>query len=192
MRLDQKIRKEENKSYDNKGYLKDVIDYHKVLAKIFLIGKILKGVRRMKTLSVRGLWGYLIASGVKDVENRTTLKNIRGWHLIHVSKNYDNVEDLQKPYNIFLESGAVREKSIVECMRDGIETGAIIGAMYIKGCETNHESPWAESNVYNLLLDTSKAILFDKPIEGVGGKLSVWDYQLTEEYLRRYPQLLED
>ncbi len=32
----------------------------------------------MKTLSIRGFWGYLIALGIKDVENRTTLKNIKG------------------------------------------------------------------------------------------------------------------
>lgn len=150
----------------------------------------------MKTLSIRGLWGYLIASGIKDVENRTTLKNIRGWHLIHISKSYDKKYDLKVPLRLLssIEVPIIYEAlSLKARIRDSvpekIETGSIIGAMYIKGCTQNHPSKWAEPNANNLILDTKKAILFDKPIQNVKGKLSVWDYELPKEYYEKYPQL---
>lgn len=152
----------------------------------------------MKTLSLRGLWGYLIAAGVKDVENRTTLKNIRGWHLIHVSKSYNKELDLKVPSRLLSSQEVPRVYEALSknaLMRDSIpekiKTGSIIGVMYIKGCAQNYKSKWAEPNAHNLILDTSKAILFDKPIQGVKGKLSVWDYPLPEEYYKKYPQLLE-
>ena len=53
-------------------------------------------------------------------------------------------------------------------------TGSIIGSVKIVDCVQNHSSIWAEKGVYNWVL--KDAILFDKPISNVKGKLSFWDY----------------
>lgn len=50
--------------------------------------------------------------------------------------------------------------------------GAIIGSVVIADCVKNHPSVWAEKGCWNWVL--KDAILFDKPIEGVKGKLSFW------------------
>ena len=148
----------------------------------------------MKVLSMKGLWGYLIATGIKDIENRRTLKNIRGWHLIHISKNFNEKIDIDIPFNLLSDS----EKVSINCSlwKHGIfketfkkSTGSIIGAMYIEDCQQGYKSKWAEKEANNLILDTKKAILFDKPIKGIKGKLSVWDYELPAEYCSQYPQL---
>lgn len=98
----------------------------------------------MKVLSMKGLWGYLIATGIKDVENRRTLKNIRGWHLIHISKNFNEKIDINIPFNLLSDS----EKVNINCSlwKHGIfketfkkSTGSIIGAMYIEDCQQGYK-----------------------------------------------------
>lgn len=152
----------------------------------------------MKVLSMRGLWGYLIATGIKDVENRRTLKNIRGWHLIHISKNFDEKIDINTSlkllspeeettiFRILFNLGVTKLNLKKEFKN---YTGSIIGAMYIEDCRQNYKSKWAEKKVNNLILDIKKSILFDKPIKDIKGKLSVWDYELPSEYYDKYPQL---
>ena len=72
---------------------------------------------------------------------------------------------------------------------------AIIGSVEIVGCEINYPSIWAEKStgvlignkfyhkdgdipIYNWVL--ANPVLFDKPIIGVRGKLSFWNYELEE------------
>ena len=43
-------------------------------------------------------------------------------------------------------------------------------------CVQNHPSVWAEKGVWNWVL--KDAVLFDKPIRDVKGKLSFWEYEL--------------
>ena len=43
-----------------------------------------------KAISIKQPWAYLIASGTKDVENRTWKTNFRGRVLIHVGAKVDN------------------------------------------------------------------------------------------------------
>lgn len=56
--------------------------------------------------------------------------------------------------------------------------GAIIGSVVIADCVQNHPSVWAEKGAYNWVL--KDAILFDKPIEGVKGKLGFWDFNTKD------------
>ena len=43
----------------------------------------------MKALSIRQPWAWLIARGVKTVENRTWATNFRGRFYIHASAKFD-------------------------------------------------------------------------------------------------------
>ena len=63
-------------------------------------------------------------------------------------------------------------------MYDGFPKGAIIGSVVIADRVQNHPSIWAEKGVWNWVL--KDAVLFDKPIMNVKGKLSFWEYNIEE------------
>lgn len=150
----------------------------------------------MKTLSIRYLWGYFIALGIKDVENRKTLKNLKGYYLIQIPANIDWETDSKAPRDIMSEAQYdyfIRNITSKHLNPNNgtLKTSCIIGAMYIVGCVRHDPSKWAEEGVNNLVLDTEKAILFDEPIENIKGHLAPFDFELPEEYLKKYPQLRE-
>lgn len=122
----------------------------------------------MKAISIKQPWASLIAHGIKDVENRTwkcPKKYIGQRVLIHASmvgrKTYSIPERLFNNSKVF---------SIIESKE--LPKGAILGSVVIADCVQNHPSVWAEKGCWNWVL--KDAILFDKPIEGVKGKLSFW------------------
>ena len=67
---------------------------------------------------------------------------------------------------------------IFNCTYDGFPKGAIIGSVVISDCVQNHPSVWAEKGCWNWIL--KDAVLFDKPIINVKGKLSFWEYNMEE------------
>lgn len=58
------------------------------------------------------------------------------------------------------------------------EFGAIIGSVIIADCVQNHPSVWAEKGCWNWVL--KDAVLFEKPIKNVKGKLGFWDFKMEE------------
>lgn len=58
------------------------------------------------------------------------------------------------------------------------EFGAIIGSVVISDCVQNHPSVWAEKGCWNWVL--KDAVLFEKPIMNVKGKLGFWDFKMEE------------
>ena len=84
----------------------------------------------MKALSIQQPWAWAIATGKKDVENRTWPTKRRGWVLIHAGKKVD------------LE--AMRELTRRGVLRgtEDMQTGAIVGAMRIDDCVTTSKSEW--------------------------------------------------
>ena len=132
----------------------------------------------MKALSVKQPWASLIVHGIKDIENRTWKcpeKYIGQRVLIHASLT-----------PAFDKWRALNQEQIREACKNGLTgakfdelpLGAIIGSIKIVACVQNHPSIWAEKGVWNWVL--ANPILFDKPIEGVKGKLSFWDYDYKE------------
>ena len=125
----------------------------------------------MKAISVKQPWASLIAHGIKDIENRTwkcPQKYIGQRVLIHASSskpvfNYS----LPQYYTIRKSSQSL----IFNCTYD-------IGSVVISDCVQNHPSVWAEKGVWNWVL--KDAVLFDKPIINVKGKLSFWEYNMEE------------
>lgn len=145
-----------------------------------------------KVLTIRQPWASLIANGIKDVENRTwpcPQKYIGQRVLIHSSK----LPECIYPFEVFTEEQErmlLTRMKIEEVLEINSMTSSIIGSVEIVDCVQNHPSVWAEKGVYNWVL--ANPILFDKPIEGVKGKLSFWEYELLEEpkpaptYMRRH------
>ncbi len=142
----------------------------------------------MKTLSVKQPWAWLICSGIKDIENRTWPTKFRGRVLIHASAK-EVKGTMQEVY-----TGEQRQELTHLALNHGFRfgentkiTSSIIGSVEIVDCVLNSKSIWAEHEatilkdgveiikpIYNWVL--ANPILFDKPITGVKGKLSFWDY----------------
>ena len=122
----------------------------------------------MKAISIKQPWASLIAHGIKDIENRTwkcPKKYIGQRVLIHVSKTTD-------------ENGweALTREQLFKVIP--YENGEIIGSVVISDCVQNHPSVWAEKGCWNWVL--KDAVLFDKPILHVKGKLGFWNYNLED------------
>jgi len=140
----------------------------------------------MKTLSIKQPWAYLIAAGIKDIENRTWQTKFRGKILIHASAKYIDSKGLfsiekanEIPYDL-----------LKKIEKNNLVTSAIIGEVDIIDCVINHPSIWAKKSkqiedvignivhefiTYNWIL--KNPVLYDEPILGVKGKLSFWEFE---------------
>lgn len=128
----------------------------------------------MKALSIIQPWTSLIATGIKDIENRTWRTNYRGEFLLHASGKV-----LRDGWNALTPQ--MREQAArlmcpfgeVQDVRQ-LPVSAIIGRARIVDCVQNHPSVWAEKGVWNWVLEDR--VLFTKPILNVKGKLGFWDF----------------
>ena len=131
----------------------------------------------MKAISIKQPWASLIAHGIKDIENRTwrcPKKYLGQRVLIHVSSS-KRIRTWT-----FAQDDVLRKNPSIhyDCVYGGFPKGAIIGSVVIADCVQNHPSVWAEKGVWNWVL--KDAVLFDKPIQNVEGKLNLWDYNLED------------
>lgn len=148
----------------------------------------------MKTISIKQPWASLICYGIKDIENRTWQTKFRGRVLVHSSAKNDsrshsinNIFTPEQWEKMRITGGS---NLLWKMIKSNWELSAIIGSVEIVDCVINHNSIWAEGTiskgypVYNWVL--AKPVLFAEPILNVKGKLSFWDYPMTEdEYLNR-------
>lgn len=144
-------------------------------------------------ISIKQPWAYLIAAGIKDIENRTwkcPQKYIGQRILIHASAKQCEIKGLltvtQQEYLIIKIPNKMP-------LQNNIVNGAIIGSVEIVDCVVNHTSIWAEKSepgqceitgewikpIYNWVL--ANPILFDEPIMNVKGKLGFWNYEFSED-----------
>lgn len=156
----------------------------------------------MKALSIKQPWASLIAHGIKDIENRTWKTNFRGRIYIHASGHWIQIPKGFDTYGLIYNDDQWREiiekyprllTSVLDPAEstDKIPVSAIIGEVDIVDCVINHESIWAEhvtpanklfkeilkiepKPIYNWVL--ANAVLYDKPILNVKGKLSFWEF----------------
>lgn len=151
----------------------------------------------MKALSVRQPWAYLLCSGIKDIENRTWKlpEKYKGERvLIHASANPDSIKlEIEgqatiKEIEMFSALGKSEDENLFS---------AIIGSVRFIDCVINHESIWAEKSETGQLDEQTNefgkpnynwvatdAVLFEKPILNVKGRLNFWDFDLPEEYVK--------
>jgi len=163
----------------------------------------------MKTLSYKQPWAWLVAVGIKPIENRTWKlpdRYIGQRVLIHASGKRE-VEESNNHNLHPLDCLSLQQKIELGDKyytgRNGIDRfelyniSSIIGSIEIVDCVLNHSSIWAqhwvkkwkkngefidevEIPIYNWIL--ANPILFPEPILNVKGKLGFWDYDLLPEY----------
>lgn len=136
----------------------------------------------MKALSIKQPWAYLIAHGIKDIENRNWRTHFRGIIYIHAScKSAGNLPDiLTIDQTNFITCNI---QPMPPCVKN-MDYSAIIGEVDIVDCVQDHPSIWAEKHedfmgefihkpIWNWVL--ANPVLYDKPILNVKGKLSFWE-----------------
>lgn len=146
----------------------------------------------MKAITIKQPWASLIVHGIKDIENRTWRTNYRGRMLIHAAGSHG------KKFSVDLTDAQMKAAFgtiAKETMFGNLPFGTIIGSVEIVDCVVNHSSIWAEKTenytvgmnpklhenitgrkvVYNWVL--ANPVMFDKPITGVKGKLSFWEFK---------------
>jgi len=141
----------------------------------------------MKTLSVKQPWAWLLCSGIKPIENRTRRTNFRGRILIHASAT----TELKNSLNVLSQDqwDLVKTFTFENVTLKHDVLSAIIGSVEIVDCVMNNPNFWAEKGVWNWVV--RNPILFDTPILGVKGKLSLWEYKLPEEYKQEIARKLK-
>jgi len=131
----------------------------------------------MKALSIKQPWATLIASGIKDVENRTWSTNYRGRVLIHASG-----KKLPEDFEFFIyEWDAICFNNMLLGnlpLYPDMKNGYIIGYADLVDCKEGIDSIWAEKNCVHWKF--TNAHLFDTPIPAKG-KLNLWDYPDIDE-----------
>jgi len=140
----------------------------------------------MKTISIKNPWGYLVAAGIKPIENRTWPIKFRGRVLVHVSAKPIRMKHESDvfTYNQWWQGLTYDQRILMKS--DTLANSAIIGSVEIVDCVVNHESIWAEKSGpksidylehhYNWVL--ANPVLFAEPILNVKGKLSFWEYPI--------------
>lgn len=114
---------------------------------------------RLRALSVRQPWAWLIVSGLKDVENRSRRTHYRGPLLIHAGLSLDsyteeNIEWLQAKYQV-----QIPQK---------LDTGGIVGIVDVVDCVDNHESQWFNDGNLGWVFTNPRRLKF-RPCRGALG-----------------------
>ncbi len=110
---------------------------------------------RLKALSIKQPWAWLIVNGDKDIENRNTIKNFKGDFLIHAGLQFD--------YDWFSEDN----NNFIAMDTSHMQRGGIIGHATITGFVEKSDSPWFVGK-YGLLIKDAKPL----PFTPCKGKLS--------------------
>ena len=124
---------------------------------------------KMKALSVRQPWAWLIVNGHKPVENRSWTTKYQGPLLIHASKGMTKDEyadglDLCRKLGVALPGFSE------------LERGGVVGQVTITGCVDDSPSPWFFGK-YGLEMVDAKPLPF-MPCKGRLGFFDI-DYQVT-------------
>jgi hypothetical protein len=107
----------------------------------------------MKALSIQQPWAWLIATGAKDIENRTWRTHYRGTVAIHASR-WDN-------------SAPDKINGII--IPEKLWIGCIVGFVDIVDCVTESKSKWFQGP-HGFVLKNAREI---EPIE-CKGRLGIW------------------
>ncbi|TDE53772.1 ASCH domain-containing protein [Flavobacterium sp. GT3P67] len=136
----------------------------------------------MKALSIKQPYASLIAHGIKDIENRTWQTHFRGRIFIHASAK-KVIVDFTTGQTAMIYGTDLFPDTGHNFAHEKFPTSAIIGEVDIIDCVQDHPSIWAEKHndimgefihkpIWNWVL--ANAVLYEKPILKVKGKLSFW------------------
>jgi hypothetical protein len=128
----------------------------------------------MKAITIKNPWAHLIAAGIKDVENRSWPTKYRGVILIHSAKMMDLRHREMSILFTLPQWDALSDIEKQKASHGTYLQSAIIGEVKIIDCVNNSKSVWALPNQFHWIL--SEAKYYDKPVENVKGKLSLWNH----------------
>lgn len=132
-------------------------------------------MNKIKVLSIRQPWTWLICSRIKDVENRTWKTNYRGRLYIHAGKSFD-WNAIQFCRDIGEHHTAIMiYEYFCPCFGKITghldEFGAIIGYVDLVDCVQNSRSIWAEPGLFHWKVDNAN---FIDPVP-LKGRLSIFE-----------------
>ena len=98
-------------------------------------------------------YAWLLANGIKDIENRTRLTHIRGPILIHagLSRSMMTADDIERCEEI----SGIR-------MPEHFDFGGIVGYAEIDGCFRRHASPWKDPAQWGWRMANAQPLRFRK------------------------------
>ncbi|HWA08474.1 MAG TPA: ASCH domain-containing protein [Opitutaceae bacterium] len=116
---------------------------------------------RLPALSIRQPYAWLVANGIKDLENRSWRTWRRGPILIHASSNRHNLTAGECAR--YGAKGRVRMPPL-----DAYEFGGIIGYAEIVDCVRHSDSVWKHRGTWGWVLRNARPIRFRRCKGAVG------------------------
>ena len=114
------------------------------------------GLKKLKAISIRQPWAWLIVNGYKDVENRIWEAKLRCPVLIHAGKSKSDTTPEALAY--------IKRKYRVADLPEKFETGGIVGIAEITDCVRRHRSKWFQGP-FGWVLAGARRLPF-KPCKG--------------------------
>jgi hypothetical protein len=114
------------------------------------------GMKKLKAISIRQPWAWLIVNGYKDIENRIGAAKLRGHVLIQAGRSKSDTSPDARDY--------IKRKYRVANLPDTFETGGIVGIAEITDCVQSHRSKWFQGP-FGWTLAHARRLPF-KPVKG--------------------------
>lgn len=118
------------------------------------------GLKKLKAISIRQPWAWLIVNGYKDIENRVWSTNVRGPVLIHAGQSKQDTTAEALAYI----KRKYRVAHLPSSWPSARTTGGIVGIAEITGCVQRHRSKWFQGP-YGWTLANARRLPF-KPVKG--------------------------
>jgi hypothetical protein len=105
---------------------------------------------RLRALSIRQPWAWLIVNGLKDIENKSFRIHRRDPLLIHAGLNLagytEKIELVKRKYGISVPLEP--------------EVGGIVGVVDVIDCVESHESQWLDKGFFGWVLANPRRLRF--------------------------------
>jgi hypothetical protein len=111
------------------------------------------GLKKLKAISIRQPWAWLIVNGYKDIENRIWQPKLRGRVLIHTGKSNSDITPEVLAY--------IKRRYRVPALPGSFDTGGIVGLAEITDCVENHRSKWFQGP-YGWVLTGARRLPFKR------------------------------
>ena len=114
------------------------------------------GLKKLKAISIRQPWAWLIVNGYKDIENRVWATNLRGRVLIHAGQSKSDTTPEALAH--------IKRRYRLANLPDKFDTGGIVGIAEITDCVRHHRSRWFNGPFGWVLADAQRLPI--KPCKG--------------------------
>ena len=145
---------------------------------------------KIKVLSIKQPWAWLIVNGFKDIENRTWATNYRGPMLIHAGKSFDYSALYALTENdttlaagrLVIDFFGIGGKNEPRITKGREQLGALVGYAFLTGIDyTNwNRSPWAEKNLYHWHMEHGQPL---QKTVSMSGRLGLFEIDWTPDII---------